>query len=171
VTFQAIIGGTTVYLTANRFPDGRCGEIFLRVSKSGSTLDGMIDAWAIMVSKALQYGVPLAKVVHLFSGRRSEPNGLTRDPIIPTCSSIQDYVVRRLAVEFLGEGSDQAIYGASPVEKLSPLRNGDDTTPGRPAGLVGSGQLCPTCGAELITQAGCLTCLPVVGGCGWSKCG
>lgn len=140
-TYEAMVGGSHVYLTANRFPDGKCGEIWLNVGQGGSTLDGMVDGWAIMVSKALQFGMPLEKVVKLFAGRRSEPSGPTGDPDVPVCTSIQDYVVRKLASVFLG---------------------GDDSP-------SGSGLYCPECGSEAVFRAGCLSC--PTSGCGWSRCG
>jgi ribonucleoside-diphosphate reductase alpha chain len=161
-TFEARIDGHDVYLTANRFADGRVGEIFLLVGKAGATIDGMTDAWAMQVSKSLQYGMPLERIVKMYAGRRGEPSGLTSDPVVPICSSIQDYVVRRLQAEFL----PTPVVGV-----VVPIYTNGTTT--RPAftGLVNSGMVCPKCSKALYSLAGCLTCVEQVGGCGYSKCG
>ena len=121
---------------------GLPAEIFVTVGKMGSTVDGMIDSWAIAFSFALQAGVPLEKLVAKYKGVRFEPNGLTGDPDVPVCTSIPDFVVRLLEVEFL---------------------KAKDSPP------VDSGFFCPDCGAPVVFQAGCLTCLEKE--CGWSKCG
>jgi ribonucleoside-diphosphate reductase alpha chain len=101
-TWEAHIGGVSVYLSCNVYPDtGMPCEIFLTVSKGGSTLDAMTDAWAMAISKLLQFGVPLDRIVRLFSDRRGEPSGMTMDPAVPVCTSIHDYVVRRLAAKYI----------------------------------------------------------------------
>lgn len=74
LTHRFVIAGHKGYLTVGFYPDGRVGEIWLRVDKVGSTVRGFCDAWALMVSTALQYGVPLAKVVEKFKGMKFEPS-------------------------------------------------------------------------------------------------
>ena len=87
---------------ASSYPDdGRLGEIFLKFGKQGSTLAGMMDAFSLAVSVALQYGVPLEKYVEKFMNMRFEPAGMTDDPDIRMATSVMDYVARRLALDFL----------------------------------------------------------------------
>src|SRR5207237_10752931 len=83
------------------YEDGRPGELFLKVSKQGSTLAGIMDAFAISVSHGLQYGVPLKAFVDMFTNMRFEPAGITDDPEIRLASSLVDYIFRGLAVEYL----------------------------------------------------------------------
>jgi ribonucleoside-diphosphate reductase alpha chain len=89
------------YVTVGEYDDGRPGEIFLRVAKQGSTLSGIMDAFAISVSHGLQYGVPLKAFVEMYTNMRFEPAGMTDDPDIRFASSLVDYIFRRLAVEYL----------------------------------------------------------------------
>jgi ribonucleoside-diphosphate reductase alpha chain len=89
------------YVTVGEYADGRPGEIFLKVAKQGSTLAGIMDAFAISVSHGLQYGVPLRAFVEMYTNMRFEPAGMTDDPDIRFASSLVDYIFRRLAVEYL----------------------------------------------------------------------
>ncbi|HEV3400735.1 MAG TPA: LAGLIDADG family homing endonuclease, partial [Acidimicrobiales bacterium] len=89
------------YVTVGEYDDGRPGEIFLKVAKQGSTLAGIMDAFAISVSHGLQYGVPLKAFVDMYTNMRFEPAGMTDDPDIRFASSLVDYIFRRLAVEYL----------------------------------------------------------------------
>ncbi|KWW99771.1 Ribonucleoside-diphosphate reductase [Carbonactinospora thermoautotrophica] len=95
------VGGAEGYMTANSYPDNGLGEIFLKMSKQGSTLAGMMDAFSIAVSIGLQYGVPLETYVSKFTNMRFEPAGLTDDPDIRIAQSIMDYIFRRLALDYL----------------------------------------------------------------------
>jgi ribonucleoside-diphosphate reductase alpha chain len=89
------------FVTVGEYDDGRPGEIFLRVSKQGSTLAGIMDALAISLSHGLQYGVPLRTYVETYTGMRFEPAGMTDDPDIRIATSIMDYLFRKLAVVYL----------------------------------------------------------------------
>ena len=100
-TTSFAVGGAEGYLTAGTYDDGRLGEIFLKLGKQGSTLAGVMDAFALAVSVALQYGVPLETYVEKFTNLRFEPAGLTDDPDVRMAQSIMDYVFRRLALDFL----------------------------------------------------------------------
>ncbi len=95
------VGGAEGYLTASSYPDGGLGEIFLKFGKQGSTLAGLMDAFSLAVSVAVQYGVPLETYVEKFTNLRFEPAGLTDDPDVRMAQSIMDYVFRRLALDFL----------------------------------------------------------------------
>src|SRR5690606_22379588 len=77
------------------------GEVFLKLGKQGSTLAGVMDAFSIAVSVALQYGVPLETYVEKFTNMRFEPAGMTDDPDIRMAQSIMDYIFRRLALDYL----------------------------------------------------------------------
>jgi len=100
-TFSFAVGDAEGYITAGEYPNDGIGEIFLKVSKQGSTLSGVMDAFAIAVSIGLQYGVPLESFVSKFINMRFEPSGITKDPDIRFASSLVDYVFRRLAIEYL----------------------------------------------------------------------
>lgn len=142
VVHQFRVGDAEGFLTVGHFEDGSPGEIFLTVSRQGSTIDGVFDTWAIQVSMSLQHGMPLADLIRQHQGRRFEPYGLTGNSDVPMASSIPDYVVRWLYHRYLKKDNSQ-----SPSMK--------------------SGNLCPECGQETILQSGCVECKS----CGYSKCG
>src|SRR5207245_8197160 len=100
-TFDFRLADCKGFVTVAEYNDGRPGEIFIRISKQGSTLAGIMDAFAISVSYGLQYGVPLRAYVETFTNTRFEPAGMTDDPDIRFASSLVDYIFRRLAVEYL----------------------------------------------------------------------
>jgi ribonucleoside-diphosphate reductase alpha chain len=100
-TFDFRVADCKGFVTIGEFADGRPGEIFLRVSKQGSTLAGIMDAFAVSISYGLQYGVPLRAYVETFTNTRFEPAGMTDDPDLRIASSILDYIFRRLAVDYL----------------------------------------------------------------------
>lgn len=89
------------YVTVGLFEDGTPGEVFITMSKEGSTLRGLMDSFAIMVSLALQYGMPLESLVKKFKDSRFEPSGFTDNKEIPEASSIMDYVFRWLELKFV----------------------------------------------------------------------
>ncbi len=100
-THKFSIAGHEGYLTYSMFEDGSLGEIFIRMSKQGSTLAGLLDSFAIAISIALQYGVPLKELVNKFVHMRFEPMGVTNNSDIPMASSIVDYIFKYLAYRFL----------------------------------------------------------------------
>ena len=102
ITHKFSIAGHEGYITAGAYEDGTIGEIFLTdVGKEGSTLRGMMNAFATSVSIALQYGVPLETLVRKFSYMRFDPEGITGNPEIPFAKSMPDYIMRWLASRFL----------------------------------------------------------------------
>jgi intein/homing endonuclease len=102
LTHKFSIGGHEGYITAGMYEDGTVGEIFLTdIGKEGSTLRGMMNAFATAISIALQYGVPLETLVRKFSYMRFEPEGMTSNPEIPFSKSMPDYIMRWLASRFL----------------------------------------------------------------------
>jgi ribonucleoside-diphosphate reductase alpha chain len=102
ITHKFSIAGHEGYITAGMYEDGTVGEIFLTdIGKEGSTLRGMMNAFATSVSIALQYGVPLETLVRKFSYMRFDPEGATGNPEIPFAKSLPDYIMRWLASRFL----------------------------------------------------------------------
>ena len=95
------VGGAEGYMTAGSYPDDGLGEVFLKLGKQGSTLAGVMDAFSIAISIALQYGVPLEAYVSKFVNMRFEPAGLTDDADIRMAQSMMDYIFRRLALDYL----------------------------------------------------------------------
>ncbi|SHM45597.1 vitamin B12-dependent ribonucleotide reductase [Cryptosporangium aurantiacum] len=95
------VAGAEGYLTASTYPDDGVGEVFLKLGKQGSTLAGIMDAFSVAISVALQYGVPLEQYVEKFRNMRFEPAGMTDDPDIRIASSVIDYIFRRLALDHL----------------------------------------------------------------------
>jgi ribonucleoside-diphosphate reductase alpha chain len=100
-TFEFRVADCKGFATIGEYDDGRPGEVFLTVSKQGSTLSGIMDAFAKSISYGLQYGVPLRAFVEAFTNMRFEPAGMTDDPDIRFATSIMDYLFRRLAIEYL----------------------------------------------------------------------
>ena len=122
ITHKFSIAGHEGYITVGLYEDATPGEIFITMSKEGSTISGLMDAFATSVSMALQYGVPLRVLVEKFSHMRFEPSGFTNNKDIPIAKSILDYIFRWLAKKFL------------PPEELPhpPEENGDVTSTGNP---------------------------------------
>ncbi|WP_430783813.1 vitamin B12-dependent ribonucleotide reductase [Actinoplanes sp. G11-F43] len=100
-TVSFSVGGAKGYLTASSYPDDGLGEVFLKMSKQGSTLAGVMDAFSVAISIGLQYGVPLETYIGKFTNMRFEPAGMTDDPDVRMASSVMDYIFRRLALDFL----------------------------------------------------------------------
>jgi ribonucleoside-diphosphate reductase alpha chain len=102
LTHKFSVAGHEGYITAGRYEDGSLGEIFLTdIGKDGSTLRGMMNAFATAISIGLQYGVPLETFVKKFSYMRFDPEGMTTNPEIPFAKSLPDYIMRWLASRFL----------------------------------------------------------------------
>ena len=165
------------FVTVGEYDDGRPGEIFVRVSKQGSTLAGIMDAFAVAVSHGLQYGVPLRSYVDAYCGMRFEPAGVTDDPDIRIATSLMDYLFRRLALTYLSpeERAEMSIF--STTERLEPTlpgvaeaavgaAQGIDVAPDppsvlrRPAGEPGGGTVAGTPRAGLADSASplCMSC-------------
>jgi ribonucleoside-diphosphate reductase alpha chain len=108
-TTSFTVGGAEGYMTASRYPDDGLGEIFLKMSKQGSTLAGVMDAFSIAISIGLQYGVPLETYVKKFVNMRFDPAGMTDDPDVRMAQSMMDYIFRRLALDHLPYESRAAL--------------------------------------------------------------
>jgi ribonucleoside-diphosphate reductase alpha chain len=103
ITHKFSVGSHEGYLTIGLYPDGRPGEIFLKMSKEGSTISGMTQAFSRAFSLAIQHGLSVEDAVARFKGMRFEPMGTTSNPEIPECSSIVDYIARFLELHFTGK--------------------------------------------------------------------
>ncbi|HEX5095271.1 MAG TPA: vitamin B12-dependent ribonucleotide reductase, partial [Acidimicrobiia bacterium] len=130
-TFSFRVADCHGYVTVGEYEDGRPGEMFLQVAKQGSTLAGIMDAFAISVSHGLQYGVPLEAFVEMYTNMRFEPAGMTDDADIRFATSLVDYIFRRLAVEYLPKEKREAMGILTVGERLQPTLPGveEATTP------------------------------------------
>jgi ribonucleoside-diphosphate reductase alpha chain len=168
------VGDAEGYVTAGSYPDNGLGEIFLKVSKQGSTLSGIMDAFSIAVSVGLQYGVPLEDYASKFINMKFEPSGMTNDPDIRFASSIVDYVFRRLALDHLTWEEREALGIRSiqertteAEEKVAQLGSGAEPaaspvprveTTDRPAPRMLDAPLCYQCGSTMQPAGSCYVC-------------
>ncbi len=116
-TFSFHVADSHGYMTVGEYEDGSPGEIFVSIAKQGSTLRGIMDAFAISMSHGLQYGVPLKSYVKSFTSMSFAPAGITDDPDIRTASSLVDYLSRRLALTYL-PFDDRLELGLSSIEDM-----------------------------------------------------
>ncbi|MEX0847071.1 MAG: vitamin B12-dependent ribonucleotide reductase [Ilumatobacteraceae bacterium] len=123
-TFEFRVADCKGFATIGEYDNGQPGEIFLTVSKQGSTLSGIMDAFAKSISYGLQYGVPVRAFVEAFTNMRFEPAGMTDDPDIRFASSIMDYLFRRLSLEYMSydERAELGIFSID--ERLQPTLPG-----------------------------------------------
>ncbi|MEQ1786881.1 MAG: vitamin B12-dependent ribonucleotide reductase [Acidimicrobiales bacterium] len=127
-TFEFRVADCKGFVTVGEYADGRPGEIFLRISKQGSTLAGIMDAFAVSVSYGLQYGVPLRVYVETLTNTRFEPAGMTDDPDLRIASSILDYIFRRLAVDYLSLEERTELNILTTGERTQPTLPGVEET-------------------------------------------
>jgi ribonucleoside-diphosphate reductase alpha chain len=127
-TFEFRVADCKGFVTVGEYEDGRPGEIFVRVSKQGSTLAGIFDAFAISISHGLQYGVPLRSFVDAFIGMRFEPAGMTDDPDIRIANSLMDYLFRKLAIMYLTAEERAELNIFSTAERIQPTLPGVEET-------------------------------------------
>jgi len=182
-TFSFTVGEADGYIIAGEYPEDGIGEIFLKVAKQGSTLSGVMDAFAISVSLGLQYGVPLDAYVQKFINMRFEPSGMTTDPEIRFASSLVDYIFRRLALEYLPEDQRSGLGVRSVTERKADARQGLGEEVAAPQNGNGNGgesielqqgpdtgsavkkadaPLCYACGSKMQPAGSCYVC----GSCG-----
>ena len=178
-TFEFRVADCKGFVTVGEYDDGRPGELFIRVSKQGSTLAGIMDAFAISVSHGLQYGVPLAAFVDAFVGMRFEPAGMTDDTDLRIASSLMDYLFRRMAVEYMtederrkrnilttGERSQPTLPGVA--EAVIPSIQGGDIPSDPPSGHLNTAidadetavdaPFCGQCGTQMVRAGSCHAC-------------
>lgn len=184
ITHKFEVGGHEGYLNLGFYPDGRIGEMFVTISKEGSTLSGLLDAFATSVSIGLQYGIPIGLFVEKFEYTKFEPAGFTSNPHLQTASSIIDYIFRFIKFLHTPEGvkqleemhlnpvASQRIKKSVVMEQLSDIDNQDNdgdfrdnsgrpqTKPGRIANETGV--VCSICGSLMVKNGStcnqCLNC-------------
>ncbi len=166
ITHKFSIAGHEGYITVGMYEDGKPGEIFLVMAKEGSTISGLMDAFATSISMALQYGVPLEALVEKFSHVRFEPSGFTKNPEIPFAKSITDYIFRWLASKFLSAEHQEAAGVQRSERSLLPApgksSGGTDRAAEPAAGAVMRAQSdappCHYCGSIMIRNGSCYRC-------------
>jgi ribonucleoside-diphosphate reductase alpha chain len=162
------------YVTVGEYDDGRPGEVFMKVSKQGSTLSGIMDAFSISVSLGLQHGVPLRTFVEKYTNMRFEPAGMTDDAELRIASSILDYIFRRLAVDYLPQAEREELGILTTDERMQPTLPGveEDATesvgvvvPERPAAShpklaapESDAPFCMQCGVQMQRAGSCHAC-------------
>jgi ribonucleoside-diphosphate reductase alpha chain len=160
------------YVTVGFFPDGRPGELFIKMAKEGSTIGGLVDTIGTVVSMGLQYGVPLEVFVNKFAHQRFEPSGFTKNPDIPIAKSVTDYIFRWMGMEFVpGYRELHAPKRDAVTVRVTVPSNGDskrdaDMATPVPSGDPSSqqppssdGTTCRECGHLMVRWAGpCLVC-------------
>jgi ribonucleoside-diphosphate reductase alpha chain len=127
-TFEFRVADCKGFVTIGEYADGRPGEIFLKVSKQGSTLAGIMDAFSVSVSYGLQYGVPLRNYVEAFTNTRFEPAGITDDAELRIATSLLDYIFRRLAVDYLSYEERAELGILTTGERTQPTLPGVEET-------------------------------------------
>ena len=172
LTHKFSVGGHEGYITVGLYEDGNPGEIFLTMAKEGSTISGLMDAFATAISLTLQYGVPLEALVEKFSHMRFEPAGYTKNPEIPIAKSLVDYIFRYLASRFL-TADLRAKAGVIAREENGNGNGGpwaqiQVAPPQRPAGTGAQVQTfensadapsCHQCGHLMVRNGACYKCL------------
>jgi ribonucleoside-diphosphate reductase alpha chain len=156
ITHAFDIGGFEGYITVGLYEDGEPGEIFINMQKQGSSINGLMDSFAVLLSHALQYGVPLEKLVYKFKGTRFEPAGFTDNEDIRMTTSIMDYIFRWLSLEFLEdkvEKEPKHLLEEITTEEIK-IKSIDASGPpcqecGQPTVLSGRCYFCTSCGLTL----------------------
>src|SRR5262252_6925011 len=184
LTHKFDVQGHEGYVTVGLYDDGTPGEIFLTMAKEGSTISGLMDAFALQTSMALQYGVPLRSMVNKFSHVRFEPSGFTKNPEIPIAKSIIDYIFRWLASRFLDPEDQEAVgilrrdpapgeaaqaptaptasvpAAQPPPAASKPARNGHASPTQKLTFVVNADSpACSECGAITVRNGSCYKCM------------
>src|SRR5467141_2774571 len=172
VTHKFDIGGHEGYLTVGLYEDGMPGELFVTMAKEGSTISGLMDAFATQTSYALQFGVPLKFMVDKFSHMRFEPSGFTKNKEIPIAKSIVDYIFRWMASHFFTVDEQDAVgivrreapaapapaAGSAPVSELKVIAAPASGVQ-KIAFINTDAPACPDCGAITVRSGSCYKCL------------
>jgi ribonucleoside-diphosphate reductase alpha chain len=174
ITHKFDIQGHEGYLTVGMFEDGQPGELFVTMAKEGSTISGLMDAFATQTSYALQFGVPLKFMVDKFSHMRFEPSGFTKNKEIPIAKSIVDYIFRWMASHFLPvEDQDEAGVIRRDAPTPAPAPTTTTTPPSGELKVIATpangiqkiafintdAPACPDCGAITVRSGSCYKCL------------
>jgi ribonucleoside-diphosphate reductase alpha chain len=171
ITHKFSIAGHEGYITVGMFEDGMPGELFITMSKEGSTISGLMDSLATAISISLQYGVPLKVMVDKFSHARYEPSGFTNNPDIPIAKSLSDYIFRWLGKKFMKEDGapmspdgisaslatpePRATLQGAATQAASVMEQNEKTVFANQA----DAPPCHECGAIMIRSGSCYKCL------------
>ena len=159
LTHHFSIAGQEGYLTVGVYEDGLPGEIFITMAKQGSTISGLMDAFATMVSLALQYGVPLRVVCDKLSHMRFEPSGWSGNPKIGYAKSLMDYIARWLELRFLtGDQGDLFKALPMPVQPAIEANSSDPVGALRELIQMGDAPACNICGSLMVRSGTCYRC-------------
>jgi len=160
ITHKFSIGGHEGYITVGKYEDGAPGEIFITMAKEGSTISGLMDAFATAVSFNLQYGVPIKFLVDKFAHVRFEPSGWTGNQQIPYAKSIMDYIFRWLGAKFLG--AEYTVNEAGETMTLRPTElDAQEVLQFDPV-AASDAPSCSECGGIMTRNGSCYKC----GNCG-----
>lgn len=185
ITHKFSISGHDGYLTIGLYDDSTPGEVFIRMAKQGSTINGLMDSFAVAISIALQYGVPLRVLVNKFTHVRFDPSGITNNPKIWSAKSVVDYIFRYMAMKFLpkeewanigihahdeGDEENNLLTGPTDVAQSIETKRQPDLF-GQPRGaidqsitkmgydLVGDAPSCSECGGMTTRSGSCYKCM------------
>jgi len=178
ITHKFSIGGHEGYITVGKYADGAPGEIFIKMAKEGSTLSGIMDAFALSVSIALQYGVPPRALVDKFVNSRFEPSGYTGNPKIRYAKSVVDYLGRWLGAKFISPDyldtdaseaeasiTSAALPAATPADGSAAKNQmahtakfGDESSSLRPRATIDDAPSCSECGMLMTPNGSCYKC-------------
>src|SRR5438067_7775061 len=169
ITHKFGVGGHEGYITVGMYDDGRPGEIFIKMSKEGSTLSGVMDGLALTISLGLQYGVPLKVFVDKLLNTRFEPSGITANPNIRFVSSVLDYIARWLGGRFISSDYLKLNGGATHTENsgpgvlppaiLSALASlPAPSTAAKPTNAHEGAPTCSECGMLMVPNGACYKC-------------
>jgi ribonucleoside-diphosphate reductase alpha chain len=167
ITHKFSVGGHEGYLTVGKYEDGSPGEIFIKMAKEGSTLSGIMDAFALSVSIALQYGVPLRALVDKFVNSRFEPSGYTGNREIRYAKSVVDYIGRWLGGKFISrdylDGEAAAVEEETAAKPAAPVavavaKIAEPETATRPRAAIDDAPYCSECGMLMTPNGSCYKC-------------
>jgi ribonucleoside-diphosphate reductase alpha chain len=164
VTHKFSVGGHEGYLTVGKYEDGTPGEIFIKMAKEGSTLSGIMDAFALSTSIALQYGVPLKSLVDKFCNSRFEPSGYTGNPQIRYAKSVVDYIGRWLGGKFISpDYLDHDVSAVAEATAPQPVAAAagqaqEVETSTRPRAGIDDAPYCSECGMRMTPNGSCYKC-------------
>ena len=156
ITHKFVIGNHEGYIHVGLYPDGAPGELFITMSKEGSTISGLMDSFATAVSLGLQYGVPLRSIVDKFSRTRFEPSGWSGHEDIGHASSVLDYIARWLELKFLTEGGQAARQSQDVGQVQQPQQPRAERA--TQAVTENDAPLCHECGTVMVRSGACHKC-------------
>ena len=159
ITHKFEVGGHKGYITVGMYDDGRPGEVFIKMSKEGSTLSGFMDGLALSLSIGLQYGVPLKALVDKLTNTRFEPSGFTQNPEIRYASSVLDYIARWLGGKFISADYLKLSTTVGGTEPAASSRNPQSVPATSMLAISGDAPSCPTCGMLMAPNGSCYKCV------------